>query len=75
MPLAGMRAAAADATALSVEMGDVSPLGEADALAQELLAWFKTGFFSWVRTFVFECAWVHLQAAYACSVCACLKPS
>lgn len=48
MPLARMRSAAADAADLSRQMGELPLLAEDDALVQEMLAWFKTEFFSWV---------------------------
>lgn len=48
MPLEEMRGAAEDQAALSAAMGEAPPLALEDALAQELLAWFKTSFFSWV---------------------------
>lgn len=50
MPLARLRAAAADAASLSAAMREAPPLAEEDVLAQELLAWFKTQFFTWVRS-------------------------
>ncbi|KAG2424614.1 hypothetical protein HXX76_014339 [Chlamydomonas incerta] len=52
MPLARLRAAAAEAAELSSRLGgDVSgaPAAE-DVLAQQLLGWFKSDFFSWVDT-------------------------
>ncbi|KAG2432742.1 hypothetical protein HYH02_012876 [Chlamydomonas schloesseri] len=60
MPLARMRAAAAEAASLAARLGaDVasaaagsadSTAAEEDLLAQQLLAWFKCDFFSWVDT-------------------------
>ena len=49
MPLDWLNAAAADAAALSRHMGEDPPLHHSDALVQEMLAWFKAGFFTWVR--------------------------
>jgi hypothetical protein len=49
MPLDRLNAAAADAAALSRHMGEEPPLHRSDALVQEMLAWFKAGFFTWVR--------------------------
>lgn len=50
MPLARLRAAAAEAANLASRLGgDVSaaPAAE-DLLAQQLLGWFKSDFFTWV---------------------------
>lgn len=49
MPLGRLNAAAADAAALSLHMGEDPSLHRSDALVQEMLAWFKAGFFTWVR--------------------------
>lgn len=49
MPLEGLQAAAAEAAALSRAMGEQPALDEQEALAQELLRWFKQDFFSWVN--------------------------
>lgn len=49
MPLGRLSAAAADAAALSLHMGEDPRLHHSDALVQEMLAWFKAGFFTWVR--------------------------
>ena len=49
MPLDQLIAAATDAAALSLHMGEDPPLHRNDALVQEMLAWFKAGFFTWVR--------------------------
>lgn len=49
MPLAAMRAAVSDAAQLARDMGDLSPpMDDRTALVIEMLAWFKTEFFSWV---------------------------
>lgn len=50
MPLAAMRAAVNDAAHLARDMGDTAPpVDDWTALVIEILAWFKTDFFSWVR--------------------------
>lgn len=51
MPLERMRAAAADAASLSLQMREDLPLAAGDALVLEMLAWFKTEFFTWVSQF------------------------
>ena len=48
MPLAAMRAAAADAAQLSRDMGESAPLSEVEALVVSMLDWFKRDFFTWV---------------------------
>jgi peptide-N4-(N-acetyl-beta-glucosaminyl)asparagine amidase len=48
MDLHAMSAAAADAAALSAELGERPAVGHDEALALELLLWFKRSFFSWV---------------------------
>jgi peptide-N4-(N-acetyl-beta-glucosaminyl)asparagine amidase len=47
-PLDALSAAAGDAASLSVELGDDPPLAQEDALALELIRWFKADFFAWV---------------------------
>jgi hypothetical protein len=49
MPLGRLNATAADAAALSRHMGEEPTLHRSDALVQEMLAWFKAEFFTWVR--------------------------
>lgn len=48
MDLDSMQARAADAAALDAMLADGPPLSMDDALAEELLSWFKLDFFSWV---------------------------
>ncbi len=75
MPLAQLRAGAADAAALSAAMREAPPAAEQDELAQQLLTWFKTRFFTWVRRFGFQhpiqmkLYWVVdlMSAAWRCS--------
>lgn len=49
LPADELHAAAAEAAELSRAMGDPEPLAQQDALAQELLLFFKQRFFSWVN--------------------------
>ena len=37
-------------------MGEDAPLHRSDALVQEMLAWFKAGFFTWVRCRLLMCS-------------------
>jgi hypothetical protein len=49
MPLEALRGAAQEACELSQAMGEEPLLDFEDALALELLVWFKQDFFCWVR--------------------------
>ncbi|KAL4427885.1 hypothetical protein ABPG75_001974 [Micractinium tetrahymenae] len=49
MPMDRLAGAAEEACAVSAAMGEQPPLALEDALAQELLAWFKSDFFCWVN--------------------------
>ena len=62
MDLDGMQARAEDAAALSAILEDATPLAAEDALAEELVAWFKQDFFSWVDR-------------PACEFCGCTTPA
>lgn len=53
MPLEELRSAACEAAELSAALGEAPPLSEEDALAQEVLAWFKRDFFQWVSEAAF----------------------
>ena len=48
IPVDELRGAAEEAAAISARMQEEPPLAAEDALAAELLAWFKTSFFRWV---------------------------
>lgn len=48
IPEDDLQTAAADAIAASSAAGDVPVLAQQDALARQLLLWFKRDFFSWV---------------------------
>jgi peptide-N4-(N-acetyl-beta-glucosaminyl)asparagine amidase len=50
MPLPELEAAAEEAVGVSAAMGEQPLLSREDALAQELLLWFKRDFFTWVNS-------------------------
>ena len=51
MPLDSMISSAESAAALSASMGEHPVRQKQDLLAQELLAWFKQDFFTWVSAY------------------------
>ena len=48
IPEDDLQSAAAEAIAASTAAGDVPVVAQQDALARQLLLWFKRDFFSWV---------------------------
>lgn len=48
IPVEQLLAAAEEAAAISARMQEQPPLAAEDALARELLCWFKASFFQWV---------------------------
>lgn len=49
IPLEDMEAEALQAVSLSREMGEEPPQTQEEALLRQLLTWFKSDFFAWVR--------------------------